>query len=239
MALEDAGLRTLATTREAQYHSWCRILDPRARAHTTITPSMNLKIVQVGDPVLRQRARPLTPTEIRSSRIQQLLFDMRDTMRNAPGVGLAAPQIGEALQLAVIEDRPEYIENASPERLAVLERSPVPFQVVANPRLTVVTPGTAEFFEGCLSFSGFVGLVPRALEVRVDALNELGEAVTIHARGWYARILQHEIDHLHGVVCIDRMILRTLATSENHTQHWAGLGAEEVRRALDVDRPLP
>ena len=79
----------------------------------------------------------------------------------------------------------------------------------------------AEFFEGCLSFAGFVGLVPRARAVRVECLDERAEPVTIEAHGWYARILQHEIDHLDGLVCIDRMNLRSLTTVENHARFWA------------------
>src|SRR3954470_15327468 len=94
---------------------------------------VKLKIVQVGDPVLRQQARPLSSDEIRSAETQQLIELMRETMRDAPGVGLAAPQIGESVQLVVIEDRPEYTRDVSPERLAERERAPVAFHVLANP----------------------------------------------------------------------------------------------------------
>src|SRR3954462_12103893 len=113
------------------------------------------KIVQVGEPVLRKRARLLTANEIRSKSIQELIERMRETMRDAPGVGLAAPQIGEPLQLAVVEDREEYQENVKEERLELLERRPVPFHVIINPRLTLL-PGAApaRFFEGCLSVTG-------------------------------------------------------------------------------------
>ena len=199
---------------------------------------MILKIVQVGEPILRQRARPLGPAEIRSHRIQKLLSDMRETMRDAPGVGLAAPQVGEALQLFVVEDREDYLQNVSLDRIELLERAPVSFHVLVNPKLTVVGDAKAEFFEGCLSFKGFMGLVPRALEVHVDALDERGEPVSINARGWYARILQHETDHLNGVVCVDRMVLRTLTTVENHDAHWADSNADEVRRVLEASGQL-
>src|SRR4026207_656740 len=91
--------------------------------------SMKLTIVQAGDPVLRKQSRPLTRDEIVSPSIQILIEVMRDTMREAPGVGLAAPQIGESIQLAVIEDRVEYMKDASAEQLAARQRSPVPFQV--------------------------------------------------------------------------------------------------------------
>jgi len=197
---------------------------------------MLLKIVQAGEPVLRNRARLLSANEIRSKFIQELIDSMRETMRDAPGVGLAAPQIGEPLQLAVIEDRAEYQRNVKAERLALLERRPVPFHVIANPKLTVVKTERPAFFEGCLSVSGFVGLVPRALEVRVDALDEHGRPVKIEARGWHARILQHEIDHLQGVLYLDRAYTRTLMTQESYAEHWGAKSVEEVFKELEAGR---
>jgi peptide deformylase len=196
-----------------------------------------LKIVQAGHPVLRIRARELAVKEIRSRAMQELIERMRETMRDAPGVGLAAPQIGEPLQLAVIEDRDEYQRNVSEERLELLERRPVPFHVIINPRLTR-RPGRepVRFFEGCLSVSGMIGLVPRALDVHVDALNERGDPVSIDAHGWHARILQHEIDHLGGVLCIDRMYSRTLMTQDNYAQYWGGKSIEEVWREIEPER---
>jgi peptide deformylase len=176
---------------------------------------MKLKIVQTGDPVLRQQGRLLTGEEITSSRIQELIELMRDTMHEAPGVGLAAPQIGESIQLAVIEDRAEYLADLSAEQLAKSQRSPVPFHVIINPKLTVLDNGSVEFFEGCLSVEGFSAVVDRARNVRVECLNERCEEVTIEAHGWYARILQHEIDHLNGMLYIDRMKTRTFTTLEN------------------------
>src|SRR5436190_17462417 len=101
-------------------------------------PAMRLKIVQVGDPVLRQAARSLSADEIRSAEIQQLIELMRETMRDAPGVGLAAPQVGESARLVVIEDKAEYFEGMPPEQVAEREREAVPFRVLVNPRLSVV-----------------------------------------------------------------------------------------------------
>ena len=176
---------------------------------------MKLTIVQTGDPVLRKQGQLLTREEISSPRIQELIELMRDTMREAPGVGLAAPQIGESLQLAVIEDRAEYLADLPAEQLAKTQRSPVPFQVIINPKLTLLDTQSVEFFEGCLSVEGFAAVVDRALDVRVECLNERGEEVTINAHGWYARILQHEIDHLNGTLYIDRMKTRTFTTAEN------------------------
>ncbi len=196
-----------------------------------------LKIVQAGEPVLRRRARELTPEEMTSPAVRQLITLMRETMRDAPGVGLAAPQVGVDVRLAVIEDRAEYQAALSPEELAARERKPVDFHVIINPRLTVEDPQPVEFYEGCLSVSGFSALVRRARAVRVEAFNENGEAITLQARGWYARILQHEIDHLDGTLYIDRMEPRSFTTLENHRRHWASRQVAEVRQALGLSEP--
>lgn len=197
---------------------------------------MKLKIVQAGDPVLRTQSRPLTKEEIASPAIQQLIELMRDTMREAPGVGLAAPQIGVPIQLAVIEDRAEYIDGLSEEELAERQRAAIPFHVIVNPKLAFPDDASAEFFEGCLSVEGFSAVVDRALNVRVECLNERGEAITIDAHGWYARILQHEIDHLNGTLYIDRMKTRTLSTAENMFRFWADKNIEQVLAELDAEQ---
>jgi peptide deformylase len=161
---------------------------------------------------------------------------MRQTMYEAPGVGLAAPQIGESIQLVVIEDRPDYMAHMDPAQIAETGREPVPFHVLANPHIVLDEVRTATYFEGCLSMGGFLGLVPRASSVHVEAMNELGEPVSIHAHGWYARILQHEVDHLRGVMCTDRMHARSLMTQQNHARHWAGSPIDEVMQALEIER---
>lgn len=190
---------------------------------------MRLKIVQTGERVLRQSARPLTKEEILGHEVQRLIADMRDTMRDAPGVGLAAPQVGLSLQLAVIEDREEYLRDLRPEQIAERERRPVPFHVIINPAVTPAGDTRAEFHEGCLSVAGFVAVVPRWRQVRVECLDEHGEARIIEASGWYARILQHEIDHLHGSLYIDRMLSRTFTTTDNFARHWKNKTVEEMR----------
>jgi peptide deformylase len=193
---------------------------------------MKLKIVQAGDPVLRKKSRALAHEEITSPQIQQLIDLMRQTMREAPGVGLAAPQIGQSIQLAVIEDRATYISDLSPDELAERRRSAIPFHVIINPKLSVIGNSSAEFFEGCLSVEGYQAVVDRALNVRVECFNEQGEAVTISAQGWYARILQHEIDHLNGTLYVDRMKTRTLTTVQNAQRHWNSKSIEEVLSEL-------
>ncbi len=197
---------------------------------------MRLKLVQVGENVLRTRARELSRDELMGSYIQELIEYMHETLRDAPGVGLAAPQVGEGIQLAIIEDLPEYSRNLTPEQLTERERKPVPFHVIVNPTLSPVGEREVEFFEGCLSLTGYTALVPRYRSVRVDCLDEHGVPKTIHASGWYARILQHEIDHLHGTLYIDRMHSRTFMSIENFTRVWKDASVEEVKRAVGEDR---
>ncbi|HMC29825.1 MAG TPA: peptide deformylase [Candidatus Angelobacter sp.] len=193
---------------------------------------MSLIIVQAGEPVLRRPARPLRPNEIRSREIRELIEQMKETMHAAPGVGLAAPQIGQGIQLAVIEDRPEYIKGWTPEQLAERERKSVPFHVIINPKITLIGEERVESFEGCLSLANLMALTPRARSVRVECLDEKGEARVIEATGWYARILQHEIDHLGGTMYVDHMYPRTLMTVENYTSHWKDKTLMEMKKEL-------
>ena len=195
-----------------------------------------LSILQIGEPVLRRAARALTAEELVGERLRTLISLMRDTMRDAPGVGLAAPQVGESLRLAVIEDRREYLEGADPAWLAERERQAVPFYTIVNPELTAIGSDTVEFFEGCLSVAGFTALVPRARAVRVTFLDEKGTAQTVEARGWHARILQHEIDHLNGILYVDRMDPRSFMTTAGYARHWREKSIDEVRRGLERSR---
>ncbi len=191
-----------------------------------------MKILQTGEPVLRRKARALTREEVQGQAVQQLIRLMRDTMRDAPGVGLAGPQVGLDLQLAVIEDPGEYRTTIPPERLAEREREPVPFHVLINPVITSCGDQTVEFFEGCLSVAGFTALVPRASWVRVECWNQAAEPIIIEARGWYARILQHEIDHLNGTLYLDRMWARSFTTMHNASRYWDAKTSAEVRAEL-------
>src|SRR5258708_25870288 len=176
---------------------------------------MRLKIVQAGDPVLRREARPLTVEEIALDPIQQLIEHMRETMRDAPGVGLAAPQIGLPIQLVVIEDRAEYLKAVDPAVLAERERGPVDFLVLANPRIVNRSARTAEFFEGCLSVAGFSALVQRSSGGTVEYLDAAGKTRVLEAAGWLARSVQHELDHLDVRLSIDRRDTLTCATIDD------------------------
>jgi len=196
-----------------------------------------LKIVQAGDPVLRRRARELGLEELRSPRIQTLIELMRDTMRDAPGVGLAAPQIGESIQLVVIEDSSARQRSLTDEERRERGREAIDFHVLVNPELTVVDAEPVEFFEGCLSVQERIMLVPRARTVRVAALDERGEPVVRVGSGWYARILQHEIDHLRGALCIDRMDPRSFMSVDQYQRFWSHKSVDQVRADLDATEP--
>lgn len=193
---------------------------------------MNLAIIQAGAEVLRLPARSLRQDEILMEDTQKLIEDMRDTMRSAPGVGLAAPQVGISVQLAVIEDREEYHSKLTPEQLADRQRRPVPFHVLINPCIVSADSGSLEFFEGCLSVTGYTAIVPRSRRVTVEFLDEHAEPKRVEAEGWYARILQHEIDHLSGCLYIDRMRNQTFCSLENYEQLWKDLPVEVVRQKL-------
>ena len=194
---------------------------------------MLLPIRTLGDPVLREPAKPVEQFD---RTLRRLAKDMTETMYQAPGVGLAAPQVGVSLQLAVIEDPEEYLSHLSEDQLTSTQRAAVPFHVIINPKLTFTDDSRATFFEGCLSVEGYQAIVDRALKVRVECLNERGEEMTINAHGWYARILQHEIDHLNGTLYIDRMKTRTLTTGENMFRYWNDKSIDQVLADVGDDQ---
>ena len=193
---------------------------------------MRLKIVQAGEPVLRRQARALMTEEILGPETRQLIEWMKETMYDAPGVGLAAPQIGLPLQLAVIEDRAEFLKDVPAELLHSRERRPVPFLVLINPTIMWRSEEQVEFFEGCLSLAGFSALVKRSRAVTVECLDGEAQPRRIEAQGWFARILQHEIDHLNGAMYIDRMEPRSFMNVENLNRYWKDLPITEARRRL-------
>lgn len=200
------------------------------------------EIVQVGAPVLRARAAEVGPELLGTSMLDALVERMIAAMRAAPGVGLAAPQIGVPLRVIVLEDRDEYIAKVSAEERAERGRQPFPARTFINPVLRMIGPERATFVEGCLSVSGFVALVERALEVEVTGLDTFGRPQAWRVRGWPARILQHEVDHLDGTLYIDRMYPRTFATGENARALYAGRSMAEIQKLLGVrhtERPRP
>lgn len=140
----------------------------------------------------------------------------------------------------MIEDSQElqnkYLTKA---QLTERERHPVPFQVIINPELKIINEARVEFFEGCLSFKNVTGIVPRALEVEVHCLNEHAEPEIIRAKGWFARILQHEIDHLNGIICVDHALKRSLMTFDAYRECWSDKSIAEVKIALNIPITSP
>lgn len=191
-------------------------------------------IVQTGAPVLRAPAREVTPAELATPEFAALVTRMIETMRAAPGVGLAAPQIGVPLRVIVLEDRDELISRLTDTERTERERVPFAPRVFVNPVLTPIGDETAIFFEGCLSVDGFAGLVERHLEVEVRGLDEHGTPQTWRVRGWPARILQHEVDHIDGTLYIDRMLTRSFSTVDHARERFAGQPIAEIRRALGL-----
>jgi peptide deformylase len=172
-----------------------------------------LKVARLGHPVLRAAARELTRQEIRSPEIQRLVDDMRVTMYEYEGVGLAAPQIHESFRLAVLE------VQASDDRA----HAGLPFTVLVNPKVTPLGEETVDGWEGCLSIPDLRGLVPRFARLRLEALDRHGKPYTLDAEGFQARVIQHECDHLDGQVYIDRMrgmgTLSFIKEFEDHVLH--------------------
>ena len=152
------------------------------------------KIVTLPDPVLKRKAHAVNKFD---KNLHTLLDDMVETMREAPGVGLAAPQIGLSDRIVVIE----YFEREEDEDV---ENAPKKVWAVINPEIVKVSEETLLGVEGCLSIPGLIGEVERHAEVQVKAMNRHGKPMKIKAKGWLARIFQHEIDHLNGVLFTER-----------------------------------
>ena len=169
-----------------------------------------LKVSRLGNPVLRKATEAIPKETIASSEIQRLIADMRETMHEHDGVGIAAPQVHVSKQLAVIEVTREM--RSGP---------PIPFTVLINPRITAISKTLQDDWEGCLSVNDLRGLVPRAEWVDVEAFNQKGERIKFHAEGFFARVIQHECDHLAGKVFLDRMPnLATLSHLQEFARFW-------------------
>jgi peptide deformylase len=169
-----------------------------------------LKVARMGHPVLRAKTRPLERGDIKTATVQKLIDDMLDTMSEYHGVGLAAPQVHEPVRLFVASlDSGE--EGAEPEPC-----------VLINPEITVVGSDVVEDWEGCLSIPDVRGKVPRAREIKVRALDRNGERIQLTAHDFPARVIQHETDHLDGVLFFDRMrSFESLTFLDEYARYWA------------------
>jgi peptide deformylase len=165
-----------------------------------------LKVARMGHPVLRAKARPLSATEIRSPRIQQLIDDMFETMREYQGIGLAAPQVHASVRLFVAGLEAKKDRNIDDEDDDDQDRQSVPLMALINPEITPVGRESVEDWEGCLSIPDIRGRVPRAREIVVRAYDRTGKRTEMRVSGFTARVIQHETDHLDGILFFDRMI---------------------------------
>jgi peptide deformylase len=176
-----------------------------------------LKVARMGHPVLRTRAKSLDAADIKSPEIQQLIDDMFETMQEYQGVGLAAPQVHASLRLFVAGFAPGADDDDDEE-----EEERVPLMALINPEISVVGDDTAEDWEGCLSIPDIRGRVVRAREIKVKAYDRRGRRIEINARGFTARVIQHEADHLDGVLFFDRMeSLETLTFLDEFGKYWS------------------
>jgi peptide deformylase len=175
-----------------------------------------LKVARMGHPVLRAKSRPLEKAELKSATVQKLIDDMIDTMVEYHGVGLAAPQVHEGLRIFVAsldveDDDDDEKRGPDPEPIALI-----------NPEITVVGSDVVEDWEGCLSIPDVRGRVPRAREIRLRALDRNGGRVELRAHDFPARVMQHETDHLDGVLFFDRMrSFESLTFLDEYSRYWA------------------
>jgi peptide deformylase len=178
-----------------------------------------LKVARLGHPVLRQKAEPVPASEIRSADTQRLIDDMIETMREYNGAGLAANQVHALKRICVIEvqENPRY--PGAPA---------IPLTVLVNPVVTPLADEMEEGWEGCLSVPDMRGVVPRHTAVRLEALDREGGRIDVVAKEFFARVIQHETDHLDGIVYVDRMRdLSTLTHLAEWNKYWLGVREQD------------
>jgi len=171
-----------------------------------------LKVARLGHPVIRAQAEPVPKERIATPEFQRFLDDMVETMREYDGVGLAAPQVHVSVQVAVIEvaDNRRYPGEG-----------PIPLTILINPKILTAAKKQRVDWEGCLSVDELRGQVPRAESLEVEAYTRQGEKVRFRAQGFFARIIQHECDHLVGKVFLDRMVtMATLTHLREFLRYW-------------------
>lgn len=171
-----------------------------------------LKVSRLGHPVLRRVAEKVSLAELQSAEMQKFIDDMIATMKEYDGVGLAADQVHEPKQIAVLEvaDNPRYPNKPK-----------VPLTVLVNPAYVPLSEATEEDWEGCLSIPDLRGRVPRYRSIRVKALDRNGQELDFVAHDFHARVIQHEIDHLNGKVYLDRMRdFSTLTFLQEFARYW-------------------
>jgi peptide deformylase len=183
------------------------------------------EIVTIGDPVLRKRARELTPEELASPEIQMLIDDLIETRRAANGAGLAANQVGETVRVAIAE-----VEPGNPR---YPYKPPIPLTVMVNPTIEPVGDDMVEINEGCLSVPDLRGNLLRHVEIRVRYLDRDGDAHDEVKRGLTAGTFQHEVDHLDGILFVDRADPRSLSTWEHFDRYERDAFVERITEFVE------
>jgi peptide deformylase len=184
------------------------------------------EIVEIGHPVLRERAREVTPEELRSDEVQRLIDDMIETMRAADGAGLAANQVAETVRIAVVEVRPGNPRYPY--------KPPVPLTVVVNPVIEPLDDEIEQINEGCLSVPNLRGEVPRHVSIRLGYMDREGAEHDEVRRGLTAGTFQHELDHLDGTLFVDRVTdFSTLSTWEQFERFHKDEFVERARRLVE------
>ena len=173
-----------------------------------------LKVARMGHPVLRTRAQAIERSDIKSAAVQRLIDDMIDTMTEYHGVGLAAPQVHESLRLFVVAFDPSQPEPDDDQ--------PLESVAIINPEITPLGDETVEDWEGCLSIPDIRGRVPRLRDLGLRACDRKGERFEVRLQNFQARVIQHENDHLDGVLFFDRMrSFDSLAFLDEYSRYWA------------------
>jgi peptide deformylase len=170
-----------------------------------------LNVLRLGNPILRQKAEPVSLEELAQGAFQRFIRDLVDTMREYDGVGLAAPQVGESIRVAVVESEDNLRYPGSPD---------IPLLILINPVVRPLSQKKVSGWEGCLSVPGLRGMVPRYQEIAVDAYNANGRPLEFEARDFFAVVIQHEVDHLDGIVYVDRIEdMKTLSYLEEFQKY--------------------
>ena len=205
--MDRRTFRTIKSSQEFQLENELPTIDSSLEALSLIRP--------LGDPILRRTADSVDINQIRSPELQAIISKMVNVMHKIPLVGMAAPQIGIPLRIIVLEDKEKYIlESLSPKEQKKFQRYSFPLKIIINPKLIFTHPLSASFPEGNPCIPGYLGSVERKLEVTVTGFDESGSKIEWSTTGWPARILQHEVDHLDGILYIDRMNTKTFQAVE-------------------------
>ena len=202
--MRPKSIRTIIRHDSTAVPSWLKAM----------TGLQSYKVRQIGDPILREKSKPVQYDYMFSPEFAKIIDVMLKTMRERKAVGIAAPQIGASLRVIAVEFNGQHIQQNikkfGANGIKKMHMQLYPLQIVINPVMKIIDPTTIAFKEGCLSMEGYSAIVPRMKEVQISGLGRKGENLKFNVSGWIARIFQHEIDHLDGHLYFDSMQYKTL-----------------------------